>query len=198
MGTSNRLVSLAAAALLAVVASAAGARAEAPRRLTAAFVMERALPALAGKVRSSGRISLGGPGLLRWEMTSPTRSTLVVNGGRAWVHYPDLGITKAFDLASDPVMRVMSEHMLALTAGDFEAASVLYRVSDGEGGVKHLEPREESVRSVFSEIRVSFASPGIVGWVELVSPGGDLTRITFTRVTIDPVLDPGLFREPGR
>lgn len=197
MATYHRLIPLAAAALLAVLASA-GARAEVPRRLSAAFVMERTLPALASKVRSSGRISLGGPGLLRWEVTSPTRSTLVVNGARAWVHYPELGITKAFDLASDPVMRVMSEHMLALTAGDFEAASALYRVSDGEGGVRRLEPREEAVRAVFSEIRVSFAGPGIVGWVELVSPGGDLTRITFTGVAVDPALDPGLFREPGR
>jgi outer membrane lipoprotein-sorting protein len=148
-------------------------------------------------VRSSGRLSLGGPGLLRWEMTSPSRSVLVVSGGRGWIHYPDLKVTRSFDLAVDPVMRVISEHMLALTAGDFDAIGVLYRVSDLDGGIKRLEPREETVRKVFAEIRVAFAAPGIVGWVELVAPGGDRTRLTFTDVEVDPVLDPALFREPG-
>jgi outer membrane lipoprotein-sorting protein len=192
----NELFLPAVLALFAVSGMALAARAEPPSRLTANFVMERTLKVLSDTVRSSGRLSLGGPGLLRWEMTSPSRSTLVVSGGRGWIHYPDLELTKAFDLATDPVMRVISEHMLALTAGDFDAIGVLFRVSDLDGGVKRLLPREETVRSVFAELRVAFAAPGIVGWVELVSPGGDRTRLTFTDVRTDPVLDPALFREP--
>ncbi|MBW2278826.1 MAG: outer membrane lipoprotein carrier protein LolA, partial [Deltaproteobacteria bacterium] len=101
-----------------------------PERIEADFEMERTLEALSDKISSSGKLYLGGPGLLRFEMTEPSRSVLVVNKGRAWVHYPDLDVTKGFDLATDPVMKVMSEHLLVLTAGAFDEIAELYDVSD--------------------------------------------------------------------
>ena len=67
-------------AVLALAASSVPA--EPSRRLAADFVMERTIEALSDTVRSSGRLFLGGPGLLRWETAEPSRSILVVNGGR--------------------------------------------------------------------------------------------------------------------
>jgi outer membrane lipoprotein-sorting protein len=192
-------VSILLPALVLWLAGAALAQASgASKRLAADFQMERTLTALADKIASSGKLYLGGPGLLRWEMTAPSRSLLVVNQGQAWIHYPDLDITKGFDLAADPVMRVMSEHLLVLTSGEFDRVGELYVVSDIEGGAKRLLPREAAVKNVFQELRVKIGAAGVIAWVELVSAGGDLTRIEFNNVKVDPDLDPALFQRPGK
>ena len=120
----------------------------------------------------------------------------MVNRGKAWIHYPDLKVTKGFDLATDPVMKVISEHLLVLTSGAFDEVGELYFVTDVEGGVKRLVPEQEAVKAVFAEIRVMLSSSGVISWVELVSEGGDLTRIVFKNVKIDPSLDPKLFERP--
>ena len=90
-----------------------------PRQLTANFEMTRTIKALSDSIRSAGRLYLGGVGLLRFEMTAPSRSVLVVNGDQGWIHYPDMNVTREFELSADPVMRVLAQHMLALTSGDF-------------------------------------------------------------------------------
>ncbi|MDD5309855.1 MAG: outer membrane lipoprotein carrier protein LolA [Deltaproteobacteria bacterium] len=185
-----------AGALVLAVGGARAADPTPPSRLTAEFVMERTLKVLSDTVSSSGRMVMGGPGLLRWEMTKPSRSLLLIAKGRATIHYPDLGITKTFDLASDPVMRVMSEHLLALTSGAWDRLAALYEVTVLDGGVRRLVPRETAVRQVFSEIRVSLGQGGVVSWVELVSPSGDLTRITFSSVRLNPELPAGYFEKP--
>lgn len=193
--TTRLLVSSLAVASLALAAAIqAGGP---PERIAADFEMERTLAALSDSIGSSGKLYLGGPGLLRWEMTSPSRSVLVVNRGKAWIHYPDLEITKGFDLATDPVMKVMSEHLLVLTSGAFDKVGQLYVVTDIEGGAKRLVPKQQTVKAVFSEIRVKIGANGVISWVELVSKGGDLTRIVFKNVKVNPTLDPELFERPG-
>jgi outer membrane lipoprotein carrier protein len=184
------------AALAALAANARAGDPAPPNRLTADFVMERTLKVLSDKVTSSGRMAMGGPGLLRWEMTAPSRSLLLISKGRATIHYPDLGVTKTFDLSVDPVMRVMSEHLLALTAGAWDKLAALYEVTVLNGNVRRLVPREAAVRQVFSEIRVSVGPGGVVSWVELVSPSGDVTRISFSNVRLNPELPPESFVRP--
>jgi outer membrane lipoprotein-sorting protein len=170
----------------------------APQQLTADFVMTRTIKALADSIRSSGKLHLGGVGLLRFEMTAPSRSVLVVNGERGWIHYPDMDMTREFELAADPVMRLLSAHMLALTSGDFARVGELYEVTELEDGVKRLVPREAGIRKVFAELRLALARPGVIAWVELRSTGGDRTRIEFTNVRTDQPIDPALFRAPGK
>jgi outer membrane lipoprotein-sorting protein len=189
---------LLATLLTAAVAGICSGAAKAPSRISAGFVMTRTLKVLRDSIRSEGRLTLGGPGLLRWEMTKPTRSVLVVNNGSAWIHYPDLGITKGFDLSADPVMKVMSEHLLVITGGRLDSMSKLYEVSQGaEQGVMRLVPRQVEVRAVFASLRVSMAGSGVIRWVEMESSGGDLTRIEFNGVAIDPPQDPSLFEKPA-
>ncbi|MFO8072770.1 MAG: outer membrane lipoprotein carrier protein LolA [Polyangia bacterium] len=190
-----RIASFLPAVLLLV--AAAGSADDPPRTLTADFAMERSIAALSDTIRSTGRLKLGGPGLLYWEMLEPSRSVLVVNGDRAWIHYPDLGVTKSFQLEKDPVMRVMAEHMLALTAGDYDQVGELYDVEKLEDGSIRLVPLQETVKGVFQEIRVLRESAGVVSWVELRSPSGDRTRIEFTNVRAGAPIDPASFERPG-
>ena len=194
---SNRIVLLAAAVFVLTAISAAADAPATPRCLTADFVMTRTLVVLEDEITSRGKLALGGPGVLRWEMTSPSRSVIVVNNGTAWLHYPDMNVTKGFDISSDPVMKVLSEHLLALTAGDFGKMGQLYEISEGEGGARTLIPKQDAVKKVFAQLRVKMGDRGIIDWVEMVSRGGDITRIEFKNVVIDPKLDPSLFEKPA-
>ena len=153
-----------------------------PSRLWAEFEMGRTIAALQDELKSSGILALGGPGLLRWETRSPSKSTLIVNGGKAWIHYPDLGVTKSFDLGQDPVMKVMSEHLLALSGGDFVKIATMYDMEDLGKGKKRLVPKQKSVRDVFKEMRVVLTPQGVASRVSIVSKTGDVTTITFRRV----------------
>jgi outer membrane lipoprotein carrier protein len=188
------------AALLAALAAAVPASAQpakAPDRLTADFTMERRLVVLKDAISSSGRLVLGGPGRMRFEMTAPSRSVLVIDGGKGWIRYPDLGVTKSFELGADPVMRVLSEHLLVLTSGDFAGAAAYYTVADGAApGERRLVPKQPEIRALFAEIRVALAANGVVSWVELVAAGGDTTRLVFKNVKIDPPIDAALFEKP--
>jgi outer membrane lipoprotein carrier protein len=187
---------LVACALLASRAPAAQTSA-APDRLTAEFTMVRTLSVLSDSISSSGRLVLGGPGRMRFEMTAPSRSILVIDGGKGWIRYPDLDVTKSFDLGADPVMRVLSEHLLVLTSGDFAKAGAYYAVTDGaKPGEKRLVPKQPEIRALFSEIRVAMGPNGVVSWVELVSAGGDTTRLAFKNVKINPPIDASLFEKP--
>ncbi len=168
----------------------------APQKLTANFKMQRTISVLSDTVSSSGNLTLGGPGLLRWETLSPAKSVLVVNKGRAWIHYPDLGITKGFELGNDPVMSVLSEHLIALTGGDLDGMRKLYELTDQGQGRKRLVPKEAEVKKIFKEIRVEMSASGVASRVELVSAGGDVTTITFHNVRLNPALPADTFEEP--
>jgi outer membrane lipoprotein carrier protein len=191
------LAALLAACALAAVRPAISQPPKAPDRLTADFTMARKLVVLSDTISSSGKLVLGGPGRMRFEMTAPSRSILVIDGGKGWIRYPDLNVTKSFDLGADPVMRVLSEHLLVLTSGDFEKAAEFYDVTDGaKPGEKRLVPKQAEIRSLFSEIRVAIAPSGVVSWVELASAGGDTTRLNFGNVKINPPIDASLFEKP--
>ncbi|MCP4599650.1 MAG: outer membrane lipoprotein carrier protein LolA [Proteobacteria bacterium] len=167
-----------------------------PSKLIAEFTMTRTLSILSDTITSSGKLTLGGPGLLRWETTSPGRSVLVVNKKKAWIQYPDLGVTKKFDIQDDPVMKLLSEHLLALTSGDFSKIELIYEVENQEDNKKRLIPKEPEIKKIFKEMRVELSSTGIASRVEMVSLEGDTTAIAFKNVRLNPQFSLKLFEEP--
>jgi outer membrane lipoprotein-sorting protein len=181
------------AMLLGLGSPVAASESPSDQKLAANFEMTRTLAVLSDTLSSSGKLVLGGPGLLRWETVSPSRSLLVVNRGQAWIQYPDLGVTKQFDIGNDPVMEVLSEHLFALTKGQFEKLDKWYQVKEKDGA-KQLVPKQKQIASVFSEIRVSLGARGVVRRVEMVSTGGDITVIEFKNVRLNPPLAPNTFR----
>jgi outer membrane lipoprotein carrier protein len=181
-------------ALIAVVALAK--EPVAPSKLTADFTMTRTISALSDSLVSTGRLTIGGLGLLRWETIKPAKSLLVINKGRAWIHYPDLKVTKGFDIQADPMMSVLSGNLLALTSGDFQRLSELYKISGNDKDGRVLIPISAEIRKLFREIRVQMESRGVAKKVELISASGDSTVITFNNVALNPRLNASLFSEP--
>ena len=167
-------------------------------RLECQFTMIRSLKVLKDTVSSSGKLYLGGPGLLRFETRSPTRSILVINQGQAWMHYPDLKVTKNFDLGQDPAMSVLSRHLLAITAGDLKGFEGAYTVVARTKQSMELVPKQDSVRSIFKSIRVVLGPADIVSLVELRSASGDLTTLQFDKVKLRKSFPAKLFGNPGQ
>ena len=167
-----------------------------PTTLTADFTMTRTLKVLRDSITSTGRMTLGGPGRIRWETLSPARSVLVIKGRDARLEYPDMGVSRKFNLGEDPVMKLLGEHLMALTVMDFDSISKLYRISELEGGIKKLVPLEPAVQSVFGELRVRVDPNGVASMVEIVSKNGDVTVLSFKNVRQGPPLSDTLFEGP--
>jgi outer membrane lipoprotein-sorting protein len=179
--------------LLGIGRPASASESKAPQKLAADFKMTRTISVLSDQISSSGKLILGGPGLLRWETVSPSRSLLVVNQAKAWIQYPDLDVTRQFDIGNDPVMKVLSEHLFALTKGNFKELDKWYKIEE-KSGVTKLHPKQPELGKVFSEIAVSVGARGVVRRVEMKSTGGDVTVIEFINVRFDPPLSPNTFR----
>ncbi len=164
--------------------------------LSADFVMSRTISALKSELKSEGRLTLGGEGRLRWETLTPAHSLLVINHAKGWIHYPDLKVTKSFDLSTDPVMRVLSEQLSALTTGRFDAVENLYDISTPKDGRRTLIPKSPEIKKLFKEMQVAVNADGAVTEVLLVSTNGDTTSISFKDIIMNPKLSDSLFSEP--
>jgi outer membrane lipoprotein-sorting protein len=194
----RREMGLLLAASLAMLAWASAAQdAVRPNKLSADFVMKRTLKVLNDEITSKGRLTLGGPGLLRWETLSPGKSVLVINNDKAWIHYPDMGFTRDFSLGDDPVMKLLGEHLSALTLQDFDSIGELNDVTEEQQGIKKLVPKDGGVKSVFEHLRVKIDEKGVASWVEITSASGDVTVIEFENVQLNPKLSTDLFEKPG-
>lgn len=167
-----------------------------PAALIADFVMTRTISQLKTDLTSEGRLVLGGKGLLRWETLTPAKSTLIINQGQGWIQYPDLNLTKGFDLATDPAMRVMSEHLSLLTSGRFNDAGDLYEVSPEKDRRRILLPKSAEIKKFFKEMQVALDETGAVREVVLISTNGDKTTIVFRNIKANPKLTDDLFSAP--
>ncbi len=167
-----------------------------PSTLQANFVMTRTIDALKSDLKSEGRVILGGEGLLRWETIFPSKAILVVNNKKGWIHYPDLNVSKSFDVSHDPVMRILSEHLPALTAGRFDEINSAYEISSPEKNTKHLVPKSQEIKKLFKEIRVKIDNNGNITNVVLVSANNDTTDICFNKIVRGADIGSSLFSEP--
>ncbi len=183
--------------LLSMAGGGTAGEVKPPARFQADFHMTRTLKQLKDAVRSEGRLYMGGGGLLRWETTSPARSVLIVNRGKGWLHYPELEVTKGFDVSTDPVMKVLSEHLLALTGGDFESVSSMYDIRSVDAETRELVPKGGEIKKLFSLLRVTTGGKGMVSRVELISQRGDTTSITFFNVVENPKWPAEMFERPA-
>jgi outer membrane lipoprotein-sorting protein len=160
------------------------------------FVMTRKVAVLRETLTSSGCLMLAGEGRLRFETRSPSKSTLIINADKGWLHYPDLNVTKGFDIATDPVMKLMSEQLFALTGGDIAQLGTLYDIRKNGDNEQILIPKTAGIGKLFKELRVTLQTRGIVSEVVLIAQNGDTTTIAFHNTALNAPLDASLFAAP--
>jgi outer membrane lipoprotein-sorting protein len=163
--------------------------------LASDFSQEKYLAVFQDVLPAKGRFYYRKPDHLRWEMTSPVTSGFVLRGdtGRRWQEAGSRG--EPFDIAREPVMKIVADQLLAWTRADFEALRRDYRISlAGEAPVRlRLDPKGAAA-GFLDYLSITFAPDGRhVQQVEVHEQGGDYTRITFHHTVVNGPLADDLF-----
>ncbi len=144
-----------------------------------------------GKVsqKSMGHFYLKRPGKFRWTYEIPFRQEVVADGNRVWFYDPDLEQVTVRDLdealGSAPALLLSGKIRLT------ERFRVKRQGREGKRVWIELQPKSEE--DVFRRLRVELESNRLV-LMELADHFGQLTRIRFRNMVLNPGLDDELFR----
>ncbi|MGR9045544.1 MAG: outer membrane lipoprotein chaperone LolA [Gammaproteobacteria bacterium] len=138
---------------------------------------------------SYGVFYLNRPGKFRWDYLKPFRQEIVSNAGKVWFYDEDLEqvTIKKLDqsLGSTPAL---------LLSGDIDLEENFTLERQGkEGDLIWLKLLPKNEDSGFKYILIGL-DHGVLAGMELNDNFGQLTRIYFSKVKINPSLDNGLFK----
>jgi len=138
---------------------------------------------------SKGHFAYQRPGRFRWTYLAPNPQLIVGDGARVWIYDEDLNQVTVRRLE-----KAAGSTPAALLAGGEEVERA-FEFSDGgrEEGLDWLNARPRQPDSGFSRIRLGLGPSGVEAMV-LVDNFGQTTRLRFTRLTLNPRLDPAIFR----
>jgi outer membrane lipoprotein-sorting protein len=160
------------------------------------FIQEKHLAMFHQAIRSRGRFRFRKPDSLRWEYTEPVASGFVLNGtrGRRW--HERTGSDERFDVRRDPVMKIVSEQILAWAKPDFDWLRREYRIrvlSDSPPTLR-LEPQAPPGAGTPDHLRIVFSPDGrSVRTVEIHDRDGDFTVIRFVDTVVNGPIAPDQF-----
>jgi outer membrane lipoprotein-sorting protein len=165
------------------------------RTISSGFLQEKRLAVFRSVVSSRGRFHFQKPLLLRWETTEPFASGFVLNGdsGRRW--HERTGKEERFDVRRDPVMKAVTEQILAWAKPDFSWLRKEYRIqvlSEAPPAFR-LSPRADSAEAP-DHVRITLSADGRhVRVVEIREKDGDSTVIRFVDTVLNRPIPPSLF-----
>lgn len=160
------------------------------------FVQEKHLAMFRRVVSSKGRFHFQKPDRLRWETTEPVASGFVLTGntGRRW--HQRTGKEEHFDIRRDPVMKIVSDQILAWAKPDIAWLRKEYRIRVlAEQPLSlRLDPLVPGAGAP-DHIRIGFDADGkVVRTVEIHDKDGDSTVIRFVDTVVNRPIAPDLFR----
>jgi outer membrane lipoprotein-sorting protein len=169
------------------------------KTLRAAFVQRKRLEVFEEEVESRGTLALAVPGRLRWEVSSPVRTILVVDGDRALrarISRKGVRTASRFRLEDDPVAAGTVRQILLWMRGDLEAARREYDLELLEEAPPRIRavPRSPELAKAVSAVEILFAEDRrSVREVALEEAAKSRTVIVFSDVERDPDLAADLF-----
>lgn len=139
--------------------------------------------------KSNGEFSLQRPGKFRWEYSAPLVQLIIGDGNTIWVYDPELQ-----QVIQRKQNNALGNTPAALLAGsnDLESRYQIKNLPD-RGGLVWLEAVPREKESTFKSIKMGFNS-GLPASMELTDNFGQLTRISFSGLKINPTLDNKIFR----
>jgi outer membrane lipoprotein-sorting protein len=167
------------------------------RSLAASFRQEKELRIFKSKVRSSGFLLYSRPASLRWEISAPFRSILVVTGSKVGkFEYVD-GRRRSLELGrgSDAILIVMDQ-IRSWFHGKFARAGEYYEVgvSESPTPLVVLRPKIEALKKNLREIKVELKEDlSAVSRVTVVENQGDRTVMQFDELGRNLSLPPAAF-----
>ncbi len=138
---------------------------------------------------SRGKFYLKRPGRFRWTYADPYPQEIVADGTEVWFYDPDLEqvTVRTIDSALGSAPALLLSGQLKLS----ERFVVKRAGRDERGSWVELVPKEEN--DVFRKLRVEMQD-GKLALMELADNFGQLTRIRFSKMEINPPLKDELFK----
>lgn len=167
------------------------------RSFSCLFVQERHLALFARPVIFHGALFIIRPDHLRWEFTDPVPSVLIFNGNKG-IRCNDDAPPVHFDLKSDPIMRMVAYQLWTWLDGDYEKLETMYDLKLHNKYCLVIIPKEQGVVNVIATITITFDEKTMQPeMVEIVEPGGDLTRIRFHDYKLNVSFSEAVFTRCG-
>ena len=139
--------------------------------------------------QNRGRFYLKRPGRFRWVYETPYRQEVIGDGAKVWFYDPDLEqvTVKTVDaaLGSAPALLLSGEVDLK------QRFVVAKQGKQAQQSFVELKPKSEE--DVFRSVKVELHAGKLSG-LELMDNFGQLTRIQFEQVELNPPLEESLFK----
>lgn len=171
------------------------AAAEDVKAISADFVQEKHLPILARPLVSNGRFVYRRPDSLRWEYFSPVKSVLLMVDGKARRFVQsEQGLVEDVGARIQAMQFVMPE-IGGWLSGRFED-NPMFDARLEENGRIVLTPRDEGMARFIQRIELHLSErPGVIEQVLIFEGEKAYTRMQFTDIQVNPVVEDRLFRE---
>ncbi|MBU0729655.1 MAG: outer membrane lipoprotein carrier protein LolA [Proteobacteria bacterium] len=161
---------------------------------TCNFRQERHLSIFTRPVIFEGELFLVRPSQLRWEFLRPVPSVMIFNGSKG-MRCSGKSEPQQFDLATNPVMKMVSSQLWNWMDGSYGKMQDAYRIELAAAGTGiRLQPIDERLARAIAEIRIDFEPVTLQPEkVEIFEQGGDRTVISFSSYLPNISLDESLF-----
>jgi len=167
------------------------------RSLYLEFTQERHLKLFSEPLKSEGVMLLDRPALIRWETTAPYQSILLGNHKSVAQFESNNGKWTKLKLGFPQLLRRVMEQIALIHQGKLDALTNDFTMSveTGTDGTElKLAPKEETMRSMMSWLEVRLRPDfSATREVLMYEPGGDFTRIIFTRERHNVTFPAGTF-----
>lgn len=149
------------------------------------FTQERRLKLFTEPLKSEGVMLIGRPDLIRWETTAPYQSILLGDQKSVAQFESEDGVWKKLKLGFPQMLKRVMEQMALMNQGKLDALTGDFTISvatNATAAVLTLVPKDANVRVMLASLEVRM-QPDFSATREVImhEPGGDSTRIIFTR-----------------
>lgn len=161
------------------------------------FTQERQLKLFAEPLKSEGVMLIGEPDQIRWETTAPFQSILLANHKSVAQFEQNDGKWEKLKLGFPQMLKRVMDQMVLMNQGKLDALTADFAITVATNqslAVLTLVPKDANVRTMLAALEIRMP-PDFSATREVVmhEPGGDFTRIIFTRERRNVVFPAGTF-----
>ncbi len=165
--------------------------------LSAEVVQRKRDPLLKNEVVSRGKLSFRKPASLRWEVESPERRIVVMDGRTVTTYYPTRKEAERRDMQDDFSSRAalgFFESGISASLPELERRFHVDLFRSDDQVVLRLIPRSKMLSRVIASIRIDQdPAEGRLRRIVVEGARGDRTETTFSGVTLNPDFLPDTF-----
>ena len=165
--------------------------------LRAAVVQRKRDPLLKDEAVSRGKMSFRKPASLRWEVESPERMVMVMDGRTVTTYYPTRKEAERRDMQDDFPSRIalgFFESGISASLPELERRFHVDLFRSDDQVVLRLIPRSKMLSRVIASIRIDQdPAEGRPRRIVVEGARGDRTETTFSGVTLNPDFPPDTF-----